>query len=51
MARTYNQKIKILYLMQMFLNETDEEHSLSQEGLGGKAWGRGHKHRTQEPLQ
>lgn len=33
MAKSYNQKIKLLYLMQMFLEETDELHSLSRKDI------------------
>ena len=36
MAKSYNQKIKLLYLMQMFLQETDELHSLSRKDLEEK---------------
>lgn len=33
MAKSRNQKEKLLYLMQMFLEETDEEHPISRKGL------------------
>lgn len=33
MTRLNNQKIKILYLMQLFLEETDQEHTLSRKEL------------------
>ncbi|MDD2979638.1 MAG: WYL domain-containing protein [Hespellia sp.] len=36
MARSYNQKIKILYLMKLFLSETDETHSLNRKALEEK---------------
>ena len=29
MPRVFNQKIKILYLMRVFLERTDEEHPMS----------------------
>ncbi|SHK26830.1 helix-turn-helix transcriptional regulator [Hespellia stercorisuis] len=33
MPKSYNQKIKILYLMKMFSEETDEKHSLTRNDL------------------
>ena len=36
MAKSSNQKAKILYLMQLFLEETDEEHPISRKGLEEK---------------
>ena len=33
MAKTSNQKAKILYLMRLFQEETDEEHPLSRREL------------------
>lgn len=36
MAKSSNQKVKILYLMELFLNETDEEHPISRKGLEEK---------------
>ena len=33
MAKTSNQKAKILYLMRLFQEETDEEHPLSRRAL------------------
>ena len=31
MAKSCNQKAKILYLMKLFLEETDEQHTLSRK--------------------
>ena len=36
MAKSSNQKAKILYLMQLFLEETDEDHPLSRKELEEK---------------
>ena len=33
MPRVFNQKIKILYLMRIFLEQTDEEHPMSVKEL------------------
>ena len=33
MAKSCNQKAKILYLMKLFLEETDEQHTLSRKQL------------------
>ena len=33
MPRVFNQKIKILYLMRVFLERTDEEHPMSVKEL------------------
>lgn len=33
MPRVFNQKIKILYLMRVFLERTDEEHPMSVKDL------------------
>ena len=33
MAKSSNQKAKILYLMELFLEETDEEHPISRKGI------------------
>lgn len=33
MAKSRDQKGKILYLMEIFLEETDEEHPVSRKGL------------------
>ncbi len=34
MAKSSNQKVKLLYLMELFFEETDEEHPLSRKNLG-----------------
>ena len=36
MAKSSNQKAKILYLMELFLEQTDEEHPLSRRCLEEK---------------
>ena len=33
MAKTSNQKLKLLYLMQIFSRETDEEHMLTMQEI------------------
>ena len=33
MAKSENQKLKILYLLEMLWEETDEEHPLSTKGI------------------
>lgn len=34
MAKSSNQKVKLLYLMELFFEETDEDHPLSRKNLG-----------------
>ena len=33
MAKTYNQKVKILFLMEIFLKKTDADHTISMKEI------------------
>ena len=50
MAKSSNQKAKILYLMELFMDETDEDHPISRKELEEKLADSWYPRGEKEPL-